>query len=55
MRIEALIAALSGRHRIERELGQGGWRRDTSPEDPRQERLVAIEVPNPDLAAVVGA
>lgn len=55
MRIEALTAAWSGRCRIEGELGQGGMATGYLAEEPRQERLVAIEVPNPELAAVVGA
>ena len=50
-----LIAALAGRYRIERELGQGGMATVYLAEDLRHRRRVAIKVLRPELAAVLGA
>ena len=52
---ERLNAALSGRYRIERELGEGGMAKVYLAEDIKHERKVALKVFKPDLAAVVGA
>jgi serine/threonine-protein kinase len=51
----ALVAALSERYRIERELGQGGMATVYLAEDLKHSRKVAIKVLRPELAAVVGA
>ncbi|MSR21789.1 MAG: serine/threonine-protein kinase [Gemmatimonadetes bacterium] len=53
--IERLNAALSGRYRIEREIGQGGMATVYLADDLRHERKVALKVLKPELAAVVGA
>ena len=50
-----LNAALEGRYRIERELGQGGMATVYLADDIRHERKVALKVLKPELAAVVGA
>ncbi len=50
-----LAAALSGRYRIERELGAGGMATVYLAADLRHDRKVAIKVLKPDLAAVLGA
>ncbi|HSR41989.1 MAG TPA: protein kinase, partial [Longimicrobiales bacterium] len=55
MSTERLNAALGGRYRIERELGQGGMATVYLAEDLRHERHVALKVLRPELAAVVGA
>ncbi len=50
-----LAAALEGRYRIERELGQGGMATVYLADDLKHERRVALKVLKPELAAVVGA
>jgi eukaryotic-like serine/threonine-protein kinase len=52
---EQLAAALSGRYRIERELGEGGMATVYLADDLKHERKVALKVLKPELAAVVGA
>ena len=53
--ITRLNAALWGRYRIERELGEGGMATVYLADDLRHERKVALRVLKPELAAVVGA
>ena len=53
--ISRLNAALEGRYRIEREIGEGGMATVFLAEDLRHERKVALKVLKPELAAVVGA
>jgi formylglycine-generating enzyme required for sulfatase activity/tRNA A-37 threonylcarbamoyl transferase component Bud32/pimeloyl-ACP methyl ester carboxylesterase len=50
-----LNAALEGRYRIEREIGEGGMATVYLAEDVRHHRPVAIKVLKPELAAAVGA
>jgi serine/threonine-protein kinase len=52
---DRLLAALSDRYRIERELGQGGMATVYLAADLRHARKVAIKVLKPELAAVLGA
>ena len=52
--IERLAAALAGRYRIERELGQGGMATVYLAEDIRHRRQVAMKVLRPDLTAALG-
>jgi Tol biopolymer transport system component len=49
-----LSAALAGRYRLERELGQGGMATVYLAEDLRHHRNVAVKVLRPDLAATMG-
>src|ERR687887_1657006 len=53
--LERLSAALSGRYRLERELGAGGMATVYLAQDLRHDRKVAIKVLRPELAAVIGA
>ena len=53
--IERLNAALEGRYRIERELGEGGMATVYLADDLKHNRRVALKVLKPELAAVVGA
>ena len=50
-----LTAALADRYRIERELGQGGMATVYLAHDLKHDRLVAVKVLKPELAAVLGA
>ena len=51
---DRLTAALAGRYRIERELGQGGMATVYLAEDLKHHRRVAIKVLRPELAATLG-
>ena len=53
--VSRLNAALEGRYRIEREIGEGGIATVYLADDLRHERKVALKVLKPELAAVVGA
>ena len=53
--ITRLNAALEGRYRIEREIGEGGMATVYLADDLKHERKVALKVLKPELAAVVGA
>ena len=53
--IERLNAALTGRYRLERELGVGGMATVYLAEDIKHDRKVALKVLKPELAAVLGA
>ena len=53
--IARLNAALQGRYRIEREIGEGGMATVYLADDLKHERKVALKVLKPELATVVGA
>ena len=53
--VTRLNAALEGRYRIERELGEGGTATVYLADDIKHGRKVALNVLKPELAAVVGA
>ena len=53
--VTRLNAALEGRYRIERQLGEGGMATVYLADDLKHERKVALKVLKPELAAVVGA
>jgi serine/threonine-protein kinase len=52
---ERLNAALAGRYRIERHLGEGGMASVYLAEDVKHDRRVALKLLKPELAAVLGA
>ncbi|MEX2182219.1 MAG: protein kinase [Gemmatimonadaceae bacterium] len=52
---DRLTAALAGRYRIDRELGQGGMATVYLAQDLKHDRKVALKVLKPELAAVLGA
>ena len=52
---ERLEAALDGKYRIERRLGEGGMATVYLAQDVKHERKVALKILKPELAAVIGA
>jgi len=53
--VDRLSAALTGRYRLERELGQGGMATVYLAEDLKHDRKVALKVLRRELAAIIGA
>ncbi|HKK91806.1 MAG TPA: serine/threonine-protein kinase, partial [Longimicrobiales bacterium] len=52
--VDRLNASLSGRYRVEGELGEGGMATVFLADDLKHDRKVALKVLKPELAAVVG-
>ncbi len=52
---DRLEAALDGKYRIERKLGEGGMASVYLAEDIKHKRKVALKILKPELAAVIGA
>ena len=52
---ERIAAALEGRYRLNRRLGDGGMATVYVAEDLKHDRKVALKVLKPELAAVLGA
>jgi serine/threonine protein kinase len=52
---ERLNTALAGRYKIEKQLGQGGMATVYLAKDIKHDRMVAVKVLKPELAAVLGA
>jgi len=52
---ERLNTALAGRYKIEKQLGQGGMATVYLAKDLKHDRMVAVKVLKPELAAVLGA
>ncbi len=52
---DRLVAALSDRYLIERELGRGGMATVYLAQDLKHDRKVALKVLKPELAAMLGA
>ena len=52
---DRLSTALADRYRIERELGQGGMATVYLAQDLKHDRMVAVKVLRPELAAAIGA
>jgi serine/threonine protein kinase len=50
-----LVAALSGRYTVEREIGAGGMATVYLARDLRHNRKVALKVLQPELSAVIGS
>jgi serine/threonine-protein kinase len=53
--LELLNQSLEGRYRVEREIGRGGTATVYRAHDLKHDRVVALKVLNPELAATVGA
>ena len=53
--ITRLDAALEGRYRIERELGEGGMPTVYLADDLKHDRKVAVKVLRPEVAVTLGA
>jgi len=51
----SVVEALTGRYRVERELGSGGMANVFLAEDVKHHRHVALKVLKPELAAILGA
>src|SRR3954467_8644743 len=51
---EQIVHALADRYRIQREIGAGGMATGYLARDVKHDRMVALKILNPDLAAVMG-